>query len=42
MRIKLAAQTFSSSVASAMRMLRGFEEFEDCGATIEFTENIDR
>jgi hypothetical protein len=44
MKVKLAAQTFSSSVADALQMLRdaGKPEFKNCGATIEFIRKIDR
>ncbi|KAL2098357.1 hypothetical protein ACEWY4_007564 [Coilia grayii] len=43
MKVALAAQTLSSSVATALRTLRnlGYPEFEDCEATAEFIEVID-
>ena len=44
MKVKLAAQTLSSSVADALEMLRdaGKPQFKNCGATIQFIRNIDK
>ncbi len=44
MKVKLAAQTLSASVADALQFLRdtGVPEFANCGPTIEFIRNIDR
>lgn len=42
MRVNLAAQTLSSSVAVALRAMRdlGYSQFADCEATSEFIEVI--
>lgn len=44
MKVKLAAQTLSSSVADALQFLldAGVPEFENCGPTIEFIWTVDR
>ncbi|KAK5921393.1 hypothetical protein CgunFtcFv8_025102 [Champsocephalus gunnari] len=44
MKVSLAAQTLSNSVAVALRTLRemGYAEFKDCEATTEFIEITDR
>ena len=45
MKVKLAAQTFSSSVADALEFLQNdikHESFQNCSATIQFIRNIDR
>lgn len=44
MKVKLAAQTLSSSVADALQFLldAGVPEFKECGPTIEFIRKIDR
>ena len=45
MKVKLAAQTFSSSVADALEFLKtdmNLESFQGCAATIQFIRNIDR
>ena len=45
MRVKLAAQTLSSSVADALEFLKDdmmAEDFKNCGATVQFIRNIDR
>lgn len=44
MKVKLAAQTFSSSVADALELLKdsGKPQFQNCEATIKFIRNIDR
>lgn len=42
MNVRLAAETFSNSVASAMNHLReiGVDKFQDCGSTINFVKRI--
>ena len=45
MKVKLAAQTFSSSVADALEFLKtdiNLESFQGCAATIQFIRNIGR
>ena len=45
MKIKLAAQILSSSVADALEFLKTdmkLESFKSCDATIEFIRNVDR
>ena len=45
MKVKVAAQTFSSSVADALDFLENvarLPEFKGCGPTIEFIRNIDQ
>lgn len=44
MKVKLAAQVFSSSVAKAMLFAKQSNEpgFEDCEETVDFIETIDR
>ncbi|PAA83626.1 hypothetical protein BOX15_Mlig021368g14 [Macrostomum lignano] len=43
MKVSLAAQTLSSSVADALQFLQdaGCPEFQDCGATVRFIRTID-
>ena len=45
MKVNLAAQTLSSSVAEALEFCRDdlmLEEFKDCGATVKFIRTVDR
>lgn len=44
MKVKLAAQTFSSSVADALQFLHnsGIDGFKECAATIEFIRQVTR
>ena len=43
MKVRLAVQTFSSSVADAMEFLQcEYPKFQNCSSTIEFIRNIDR
>ena len=45
MKVKLAAQTISSSVADALEFLQNdikHEKFQNCSATVEFIRSVDR
>lgn len=44
MKVKLAAQTMSASVASALKLLKQMKvkEFKNCDGTVNFIETVDR
>lgn len=44
MKVRLAAQTFSSSVSKALKFAKqlGLEGFQDCDGTANFIADVDR